>query len=162
MKTSPAAVPELVARGAPVPVEEGAVLALLSALVVHFYVGADDASTHNANTDNDNNADDTSTRTGNVTNRYLVIFKDKTLVVCDCNSVYVFVRGDASCHAVAVYCLFLPLTFNAVYFYFIIHAPAPTTARPPRIPPPAQDDAARKHHGHARQRHDTRFPRRVT
>ena len=38
---------------------------------------------------------------------------------CDCNCVHVLVRGDAPRRAVAVYCLFLPLTFNAVYFWHL-------------------------------------------
>jgi hypothetical protein len=36
---------------------------------------------------------------------------------CDCRCVAALVQGDVPRRAVAMYCLFLPLTFNAVYFW---------------------------------------------
>jgi len=36
---------------------------------------------------------------------------------CDCRCIAALVRGDAPRRAVALYCLFLPITFNAVYFW---------------------------------------------
>lgn len=36
---------------------------------------------------------------------------------CDCSCIAALVRGDAPRRAVALYCLFLPITFNAVYFW---------------------------------------------
>jgi hypothetical protein len=36
---------------------------------------------------------------------------------CDCKCLTALVRGDAPRRAVALYCLFLPLTFNLVYFW---------------------------------------------
>jgi hypothetical protein len=38
---------------------------------------------------------------------------------CDCKCVTALVRGDAPRRAIAIYCLFLPLTFNAVYFWHL-------------------------------------------
>jgi len=36
---------------------------------------------------------------------------------CDCRCIAALVHGDAPRRAVAMYCLFLPLTYNAVYFW---------------------------------------------